>query len=52
MFTASHRCYADKVLDYLDPDGSLIHHRLYRENCIFTNGVYVKDLRILKNRKL
>lgn len=52
VFTASHQCYADVVLDYLDPDGSLVHHRLYRENCIMVQGLYVKDLRILRNRDL
>ena len=52
IFTASHRCYADVVLDYLDPEHAYIHHRLYRENCIMMEGVYIKDLRILGNRPL
>ncbi|OMJ95048.1 hypothetical protein SteCoe_1581 [Stentor coeruleus] len=52
IFTASHRCYADTVLDYLDPTHELIHHRLYRENCIVTDNLYIKDLRILDNRKI
>lgn len=52
VFTASHKNYADKVLDYLDPTGELIHHRLYRENCIVSNGIFIKDLRTLTNRSL
>jgi Dullard-like phosphatase family protein len=52
IFTASHRCYADEVMDYLDPTGELIHHRLYRDSCIQKNGVFIKDLRILANRNL
>jgi Dullard-like phosphatase family protein len=52
VFTASHKCYADEVLDYLDPTGSLIHHRLYRENCLLIDSVYIKDLRVLGNRRL
>ena len=52
VFTASHRCYADVVLDHLDPDRSLIHHRLYRDNCVMVGGVYIKDLRVLANRNL
>ena len=52
VFTASHPCYADVVLDFLDPDFQLIHHRLYRESCIASNGVYLKDLRILANLNL
>jgi len=52
IFTASHRCYADVVLDYLDPEHAFVHHRLYRENCIITEGVFLKDLRILANRSL
>ena len=53
VFTASHQSYADVVLDYLDPKRELIEHRLYRDSCIVTEeGVYIKDLRIIKNRNL
>ena len=34
IFTASHSCYANVVLDYLDPKNKYISHRLFRENCI------------------
>ena len=48
MFTASHSCYANVVLDHLDPTKELISHRLYREHChVTSDGVYVKDLRVL-----
>lgn len=50
VFTASHRCYADVVLNYLDPTGELIHHRLYRDNCLVSDGVFIKDLRIFNRR--
>ena len=52
VFTASHQCYADEVINYLDPTGQLIHHRLYRENCIEKSGLFIKDLRIFANRRL
>ncbi|EGR33687.1 NLI interacting factor-like phosphatase family protein, putative [Ichthyophthirius multifiliis] len=53
VFTASHSCYADKVLDYLDPNNDIIDYRLFRESCIQTaEGVHIKDLRIFKNRDL
>jgi CTD small phosphatase-like protein 2 len=53
VFTASHKYYADVILDYIDPEKKLIQHRLYREHCIPTSdGVYIKDLRIFKNRDL
>jgi Dullard-like phosphatase family protein len=52
IFTASHSAYADAVCDYLDPTGTLIYSRLYRDHCIIVNGVFIKDLRILSNRKL
>jgi TFIIF-interacting CTD phosphatase-like protein len=29
-FTASERCYADAILNEIDPEGEYIHHRLYR----------------------
>ena len=53
VFTASHSCYANVALDYLDPENKYIHHRLYREHCMTTEeGLYIKDLRILANRDL
>lgn len=52
VFTASHQCYADVVLDYLDPHHELIEHRLYRDSCVVIDGCFVKDLRILNDRKL
>lgn len=52
VFTASQQCYADRVLDYLDPSNQLIHHRLYRDSCLPHQGLYIKDLRILANRRL
>ncbi|OMJ78713.1 hypothetical protein SteCoe_21433 [Stentor coeruleus] len=52
IFTASHKYYADEVLNHLDPQNEYINYRLYRENCILAEGVHIKDLRILKDRKL
>lgn len=53
VFTASHKAYADVVLDYLDPKKEYIEYRLYRDSCVQTEeGVYIKDLRIIKNRSL
>jgi len=34
IYTASHRAYADKVLDYLDPKNEIFEYRLYRDNCV------------------
>jgi Dullard-like phosphatase family protein len=52
IFTASHQSYADTILDYLDPEGDIIHHRFYRQHCVLMDGVYIKDLRIFANRKI
>lgn len=53
MFTASHSCYANPVIDYLDPEGTYISKRLFRDNCVqIAEGFYVKDLRIFRNRDL
>lgn len=52
VFTASHPCYANVVLDYLDPNKELIHQRFFRDSCINMGGVYIKDLRIFANRNL
>jgi CTD small phosphatase-like protein 2 len=46
VFTASHSSYANKVIDYLDPDRKWITHRFYREHCILEGeNVFIKDLR-------
>lgn len=51
VFTASHRGYADKVIDILDPTGEFVSHRLFREHCFQSKqGVYVKDLRVINRR--
>ena len=48
VFTAGTQAYADEVLSVLDPDQTLIHHRLYRQHCVSdANGLYFKDLRAL-----
>lgn len=52
VFTASHRNYANAVIDHIDPENKYIKYRLYREHCsISKSGLYVKDLRII-NRDL
>ena len=52
VFTASHKAYADAVLDQIDPTNELFQFRFYREHCIKTpQGYYVKDLRIFKNSR-
>lgn len=51
VFTAGNQCYADPILDYVDPERK-IQHRLYRDSCtMVSNQLFVKDLRIL-GRKL
>ena len=50
-FTAGDRSYAETVLGFIDPEGTLIHHRLYREHCSVRSTPYgdamLKDLRVL-----
>lgn len=50
IFTASASVYADRVLDFLDPDGRRIHYRLYRQHCTEIYGGHFKDLRRLGRR--
>jgi len=47
VFTASQRIYAERLLDILDPQKRLVHHRLYRESCLMVAGNLMKDLSIL-----
>lgn len=53
VFTAGEQVYADTVLDFIDKDRSVIPHRLYRQHCVNPEpGIYVKDLRIIRDRDL
>jgi CTD small phosphatase-like protein 2 len=52
IFTAVEKCYADAILDLLDPEKKYISYRIYRENCIIKERGASKDLRIFKNRDL
>ena len=47
VFTASQAIYADQVLDFLDPEGKYIRHRLYRDSCVEVGSLLLKDLRVL-----
>lgn len=38
IFTAAMQDYADNILDQLDPDHSMISHRLYRQHTTLSNG--------------
>lgn len=52
IFTASHKSYANQIIDKLDPQSKWVTHRLFRDNCVSTQaGMHIKDLRVL-NRNL
>jgi CTD small phosphatase-like protein 2 len=52
VFTAAERTYATKIIKHFDPNGDYIKHILSREHCVHTNNYYVKDLRIISDRKM
>ncbi|PVU88262.1 hypothetical protein BB559_003745 [Furculomyces boomerangus] len=47
VFTASIPEYANSVINFLDPKGTLISSRLFRDSCIPHNFSYAKDLKIV-----
>jgi Dullard-like phosphatase family protein len=46
VFTASQSCYADPLMDTIDPDKTLVTDRLYRQHCVEVQGGRVKDLNL------
>ncbi|CAI2162813.1 7299_t:CDS:10 [Funneliformis geosporum] len=48
IFTASMPEYADPVIDWLDPNKSLIGNRYFRQSCTNRSGAYIKDLTIVE----
>jgi len=53
IFTAATLNYANAVVNFLDPLGQIINGVFSRNNCLVTkNGMFIKDLRIIKNRDL
>lgn len=47
VFTASQSCYADQLMDYIDPKGELGKLRLFREHCTELRNGRVKDLSLI-----
>ncbi|KAJ1973898.1 Nuclear envelope morphology protein 1 [Dimargaris xerosporica] len=47
VFTASIVQYADPVIDALDPGGTMIKARYFRESCIEQDGNFLKDLTLV-----
>ena len=43
IYTSSTQEYADKVLNFIDSN-QLIHEKLYRQNCIYVDNKYFKDV--------
>ncbi len=50
IFTAARQDYADKILDKLDPRGTIFSGRMYRQNCTVVDGTHIKDFTVVKNR--
>jgi len=53
VFTAACPAYAQLMAKELDPENKIFSYVLDRTYCLETrNGLYIKDLRIIKNREL
>uniref|UniRef100_A0A0D9WJT5 FCP1 homology domain-containing protein n=1 Tax=Leersia perrieri TaxID=77586 RepID=A0A0D9WJT5_9ORYZ len=47
IFTASSSSYANRLLDKLDPENTLISQRFFRDSCVRQYLDYIKDLTIV-----
>ena len=52
VFTAGVKEYAERVVEFIDPDRKYLKKILSREHCIQRDGLCIKDLSIVKDRKL
>lgn len=53
VYTASTQTYASIIVKTLDPNSQYITQILSRGSCLMTkNGFFIKDLRLIENRKL
>ena len=52
IFTAAKQNYAEAIVKQLDPDKACIKYILSRNNCMKSNDIFVKDLRVISNRNL
>ncbi|KAL8178003.1 UNVERIFIED_CONTAM: hypothetical protein K2H54_025186 [Gekko kuhli] len=48
IFTAAKQDYADKILEAFGLQRKLIRHQLYQEDCLRSQGCYIKDLSVLE----
>lgn len=49
VFTAGTKDYADKIIDYIDPNKKYIKNRLYRDSCFEFHNFYIKDLNLISD---
>ena len=52
VFTAGVKEYAERVVEFIDPERKYLKTILSREHCIQREGLFIKDLTIVKDRKL
>lgn len=51
VFTAGVQEYADKILDQIDPERQIIRKRMYRQDCIQVQDMFIKDLDVFIDRE-
>ncbi|CEP61925.1 protein translocase subunit TIM50 LALA0_S04e03774g [Lachancea lanzarotensis] len=44
LFASNYMMYADKVAEKLDPIHAFITYNLFKEHCLYKDGVHIKDL--------
>jgi len=52
VFTSARQDYAERVINILDPQNTLIKYALFRQSCVPYKGICMKEFGVISNRNI